>query len=179
MPPLLRLALFSLGPAILVGLLVQWTAAHQAWAAMLSSIDDWLAAAAPLLQAAGNSLTSAERAAGAGLGGPSPADEVVVVLGYKMFGDGAPSPLLHLRLAAAAAYLFNRPTSDGRLELVLSGGVPPDGPDGPSGRRAPSEAAAMYAHLAACFPTALSSQVQVSLEAAAHSTRTNALNTLR
>ena len=30
------------------------------------------------------------------------ATEVVVVLGYKVFGDGVPSPLLHLRLAAGA-----------------------------------------------------------------------------
>eukprot|EP01052_Picozoa_sp_SAG31_P045618 SAG31_NODE_8400_length_1458_cov_2.668138_2_plen_189_part_00 len=114
------------------------------------------------------------------------ADEVVVVLGYKMFGDGTPSPLLHLRLAAAAAYIHHHQWSagsDARFELVLSGGVPSDGPDGPDGKQAPSEAAAMHAHLRTCFPTALRAiqhrGAQVLLETAAHSTHTNALNTIR
>ncbi len=101
--------------------------------------------------------------------------EVVVVLGYKVFGDGVPSPLLHLRLAAGAATLTEL-AEEGPVQLILSGGVPPDVP----GRRGlPSEAEAMRNHMHRCFPNALNNpNVSVTLEPAAHSTHTNAVNTL-
>jgi len=103
-----------------------------------------------------------------------PPEEVVVVLGYKMFGDGVPSPLLHLRLAAAARALTEA-SAKGPVTLLLSGGVPPDVP----GRSGLSEAEAMRIHMRRCFPRVFdSSNVAVILEPAAHSTHTNALNTL-
>lgn len=101
--------------------------------------------------------------------------EVVVVLGYKVFGDSVPSPLLHLRLAAGAATLIEL-AERGPVKLVLSGGIPPD----VAGRQGlPSEAEAMHAHMQRCFPTTLKHpNVSVTLEPAAHSTYTNAMNTL-
>ena len=138
----------------------------------------------PVLRVWANGVMGLERALGADTAIPRPRhqmdmprpSEVVVVLGYKVFGDGVPSPLLHLRLAAGAASLSDL-AEEGPVQLVLSGGVPPDVP----GRRGlPSEAEAMHKHMQQCFPDVLKNpNVTVTLEPAAHSTHTNAVNTLK
>ena len=158
--------------AVLLALQQQSPPALRLWAVGVQAVEHLLTSAATGTAAAATADARGADHLGIGLQQPQ---QVVVVLGYKVFGDGVPSPLLHLRLAAGAAALSEL-AGRGPVKLVLSGGVPPDAP----GREGlPSEAAAMHAHMRRCFPAALANRnVSIVLEPAAHSTHENAVNTL-
>lgn len=98
----------------------------------------------------------------------SPLTVAVVVLGYKLYPDGALWPPLRLRVSAAADVLLHS-----RAHTILfSGGVPPE----ISSRE--SEAHAMRHYMSNCHPWALENVSNVFLEELSGSTKENALRSL-
>jgi vancomycin permeability regulator SanA len=88
---------------------------------------------------------------------------VVVVPGYRLLGDGTPSPLLARRIAVAVKL-----AAVTRANLILSGGVPPALPN-------TSEARAMLDYARMCHGDRLIRIPRIFLENASRTTRENAI----
>jgi len=98
----------------------------------------------------------------------SPAETAVIVLGYKLYQDGALWPPLRLRVSSAASIL-----DDGKAHTILfTGGIPPEW------SAELSEAYAMRRYMKQCHPKVLKKPHHVILEERSGSTQDNALQSL-